>query len=357
MIRGGFLNAEDRDQLIALARDGSAASRLTRRANALVLLDDGWSCQEVAEALLLNDDTIRGWHKLFEQRGIEGLTSFDVGGSASFLSAVQEDALKVFVGTTLPRSTRQVGAFIEQEFGLVYESRSGLVALLHRLGLEYHKPEVIPRKLDEAKQKAFIEAYDKLLNSLGNDEVVLFADAVHPTHAARPVGCWAPKRDNLAIEQTSGRDRINIHGAINLESGQTRMIDVQTVDAASTIALLEVLEALYPLMILIHVFLDNARYHHAKLVQEWLERPGCRIRLHFIPGYCPHLNPIERLWGVMHRNVTHNKCYATVTQFADATLGFLRENVPRNWATMCDSVTNARRAFARRRTCRARLSA
>jgi hypothetical protein len=41
---------------------------------------------------------------------------------------------------------------------------------------------------------------------------------------------------------------------------------------------------------------------------------------------------------VMHRNVTHNKCYATVAQFADATLGFLRENVPRNWATMCDSV-------------------
>ena len=54
----------------------------------------------------------------------------------------------------------------------------------------------------------------------------------------------------------------------------------------------------------------------------------------------PHLNPIERLWGVMHRNVTHNKCYATVAQFADATLGFLRENVPRNWATMCDSVTD-----------------
>jgi hypothetical protein len=53
MIRGGFLNAEDRRHLIALARDGSAAARLTRRANALVLLDDGWSCQEVAAAFLL----------------------------------------------------------------------------------------------------------------------------------------------------------------------------------------------------------------------------------------------------------------------------------------------------------------
>ena len=340
MIRGGFLSEEDRNSLIALARDGSATSRVTRRANALVLLDKGWSCQEVAEALLLNDDTIRGWFKLFEQRGIEGLTSFDMGGSTGFLSAAQEDALKAFVSSTLPRSTRQVGAWIEQEFGLAYESRSGLLALLHRLGLEYHKPNVIPRKLNEDKQKAFIESYDKLLNSLGDDEAVLFADAVHPTHAARPVGCWAPKQQKLAIEQTSGRERINIHGAINLETGETRMIEVVTVDAASTINLLASIEALYPMLALIHVFLDNARYHHATLVQEWLSRPGCRIKLHFIPAYCPHLNPIERLWGVMHRNVTHNKCHATCAQFADATLGFLREKVPQEWGNFCDTVTD-----------------
>src|ERR1700692_4453701 len=275
MIRGHFLSEEDRNKLIALARDGSVASRVTRRANALVLLDDGWSCQEVAAAFLLNDDTIRGWCKLFEQRGIEGLTCFDVGGSVSFLSAVQEDALRAFVGATLPRSTRQVGAWIEQEFGLVYESRSGLIALLHRLGLEYHKPNVIPTKLDEGKQKAFIENYEKLLNSLGDDEAVLFADAVHPTHAARPAGCWAPKQEKLAIEQTSGRDRINIHGAIDLATGQTRMIEVVTVDAVSTIRLLESIEALYPLLALIHVFLDNARYHHALVCRRPDRVAGC----------------------------------------------------------------------------------
>ena len=196
MIRGCFLSEEDRNKLIALARDGSAASRVTRRANALVLLDDGWSCQEVADALLLNDDTIRGWLKLFEQRGMEGLTSFDMGGSASFFSAAQEDALKVFVSATLPRSTRQVGAWIEQEFGLVYESRSGLIALLHRLGLKYHKPNVIPTKLDEDKQKAFIENYEKLLNSLGDDEAVLFADAVHPTQRGLPAAGHQNKRSS-----------------------------------------------------------------------------------------------------------------------------------------------------------------
>src|ERR1700741_2018954 len=111
MIRGGFLSAEDRGKLVALARDGSAPARGMRRANAVAVLDDGWRAQEVADALLMDDDTIRGWHKLFEERGIEGLTSFDVGGSASFLSAAQEDAVKAFVTTTLPRSTRALGAF------------------------------------------------------------------------------------------------------------------------------------------------------------------------------------------------------------------------------------------------------
>jgi hypothetical protein len=73
------------------------------------------------------------------------------------------------------------------------------------------------------------------------------------------------------------------------------MIEATTVDAASTIALLMAIVSMYPTKRLIHLFLDNARYHHGVLVQEWLARSGCRIKLHFIPSYCPHLNPIERL--------------------------------------------------------------
>jgi hypothetical protein len=50
------------------------------------------------------------------------------------------------------------------------------------------------------------------------------------------------------------------------------------------------------------------------------------------------LNPIERLWGLMPRNVTHDKTYATCAQFADATLHLPRENVPRSWADLRHSV-------------------
>jgi transposase len=121
MIRSGFLSDEDRKALTALARDGSSPCRVTRRANALVLLDQGMSCQEVAHVLLYDDDTIRGWRKLFEQRGIEGITSFDVGGSAGYLSVQQEDVLKAWVARRScvrharsgPLSRRNSGSFMK----------------------------------------------------------------------------------------------------------------------------------------------------------------------------------------------------------------------------------------------------
>ena len=261
-------------------------------------------------------------------------------GGICRLTREQRDRLKTWIAATLPRSTREIGAWIVRECGIDYESRSGLVALRHRLGMEHRKPKVISRKLDPDKQAAFIMKYEALLNQLSAEAVVMFADAVHPTHAVRAVGCWAPKDVPVAITQASGRDRLNIHGAIDLETGNTSMLDVPVVDAMSTIRLLMTIQALYPNKRLIHVFLDNARYHHAKLVQHWLAQPNCRIKLHFIPTYCPHLDPIERLWGLMHRHITHNRCHATFAAFSEAILDFLRVEVPRKWRDYCDQVTD-----------------
>lgn len=340
MIRRGFLDGESRQDLIELARDGSAAHRLARRANALLLLDEGMSCEAIAKVLFLDDDTVRTWFRLYQEDGIEGLASFGYEGGACRLSEEQQDKLKAWIGETLPRTTREIGAWIEQECDIAYQGGSGLIALLHRLGMEHRKPQAVSRKLDPAKQVAFIKAYEDLLNQLADDEAVLFGDAVHPTHAVRPVGCWAPKDTKIAVPQTSGRQRLNIHGAIDLETGKTRMLEVATVDAVSTIMLLMAIAAMYPGKRLIHLFVDNARYHHAKLVQAWLARPGCRVRLHFIPPYCPHLDPIERLWGLAHKHITHNRCYETFADFSGAFLTFLREQVPRNWHIYCDAVSD-----------------
>jgi hypothetical protein len=75
-IRARFLDPASRSDLIDLGRDGCLAHRLARRANALVLLDDGMSCGEVAKVLLLDDDTVRISHRLYKDESIEGLASF-----------------------------------------------------------------------------------------------------------------------------------------------------------------------------------------------------------------------------------------------------------------------------------------
>jgi len=95
----------------------------------------------------------------------------------------------------------------------------------------------------------------------------------------------------------------------------------------------------------IHVFLDNARQHHAKALRPFLERPDCRVRLHFLPPYAPHLNPVERLWGVMHRHVRRNRFHADFRQFTEAIFRFLDGTLPREWEAIAESVTDSFRVI------------
>jgi hypothetical protein len=43
---------------------------------------------------------------------------------------------------------------------------------------------------------------------------------------------------------------------------------------------------------------------------------------------------------ILHRHTTHNKCYSSFKDFSIAMLRFLRDDVPRNWRTHCDEVTD-----------------
>ena len=183
--RRRFLTPESRKELIELARDGSAAHRLARRANALVLLDNGMSCEAVAKVLLLDDDTVRTWYRLYKEEGIKGLASFRHECGACRLSDEQQERLKAWITEMLPRTTREVGGWIEKEFSIEYESRCGLVALLHRLRMEHRKPKTVSGKHKPEKQAAFIKAHEELLNNLESDEAVLFADAVRSPPTGR----------------------------------------------------------------------------------------------------------------------------------------------------------------------------
>lgn len=127
---------------------------VARRANAILLLDDGKSHAQIAEFFYLDDDTVRGWFKRFEAGGWEALERFDWHGG---------------------------------------QSHSGCLKLLHRMGFEYRKPKALPRVADEGAQRDFIAFYEGLLNNLPADETVYFADAVHPEYQRRPAFGWVKK--------------------------------------------------------------------------------------------------------------------------------------------------------------------
>ena len=98
----------------------------------------------VASALLLDDDTVRDWYRAYERGGVEGLKSVGHEGSNGRL----ERSVERVGRRRCPRNIRKIWTFLKRTFGVSYD-RSGLIALLHRLGFAYRKPEAMPRNLDD----------------------------------------------------------------------------------------------------------------------------------------------------------------------------------------------------------------
>ena len=310
-----------------------------RRANALLALDKGWSAEDVCDFLEIGGTTLRGWLSAYREQGVSFVEMRAYSAREGYLTRDQETLLTVALRESPMRDTNEIRAHIRRVYGQDY-SHSGCIKMLHRLGFAYRKPERLPSQAGVRDQQDFIDRYTHLQNHLPEDEAIYFGDAVHPDHQVRPAHGWFYKGDNPAVPANTGRRRVNIHGALCLETFDCPFVEAEKIDADTTIALFERLEANNKDKRTVHVILDNARYHHAAKVRQWLERPGCKINIIWLPSYAPHLNSIERLWGVMHKYITHNKYYRTYNEFAEAILEFLRETIPKEWKNFRDTVTD-----------------
>jgi hypothetical protein len=121
-----------------------------------------------------------------------------------------------------------------------------------------------------------------------------FTNAVHLQHNP-VVACGGIKcGQGHPLRTKSGRMRVNINGAIELDRLEPVVRFDETVNAASTIALYQELERINLVATWIYVICDNAPCYRAKTVPEYLQTS--RIKLVFPPAYAPNLNLIERLW-------------------------------------------------------------
>ncbi len=73
------------------------------------------------------------------------------------------------------------------------------------------------------------------------------------------------------------------------------------------------------------MILDNARIHHAKLIQPFLKEHASRLELVFLPPYSPNLNLIEGLWKWLKSSIISNVFYASVKEIRKAVREFVQK--------------------------------
>jgi len=240
------LSAEKLAELRAAHR-GTRDKREADRIKAVVLLATGWTAEEVAEVLQVDANTVRNHYRRYRQGGLQALGHIAFRGSACALDEEELALLDVHLQDHLYLSAKAIARWVEDTFGGSY-TESGMTALLHRLDYVYKKPKLIPGKADPAAQQAHLEAYRKLKEAKGENDPIYFMDATHPQHNPVLAYGWIKHGEDRNVRSNTGRRRLNINGAIDLERLEPVVRFDDTIDADSTIALFEQLEALAGLL-------------------------------------------------------------------------------------------------------------
>lgn len=288
--------------------------------NAVILLGLSWTIEEVSEALLFDEETIRNYCNKYKDGGIELLLNTNYKGSKPKLDGEQIQKLCEEIDSNIYLTAKDICAYVEINFDIKY-TPSGMSDLLHRLNYVYKKPKLVPGNPDINEQDEFIKQYLMFMDNKKDDELVFFMDAVHPTHNAQPAYGWMRKGEDREVKTNSGRDRLNIHGAMNAETYETMVLTTEdSIESETTIELFKGLETTYYFASVIYVILDNARYHFSLEVAEYIK--NSKIKLIPLPTYSPELNLIERLWKVFKKNILYNKYYENFEKFKEACSGF-----------------------------------
>ena len=187
---------------------------------------------------------------------------------------------------------------------------------LKRLGMKPRKVGMIPAKAVPEVQEQYKEEIlePRLEEAKAGRRAVFFVDASHFVLAPFLGIVWCFSR--LFIKAPSGRQRFNVLGALNAVSKEVVTVTNDTyITAAEVCQLLDKLAAL-DLGLPITIFLDNARYQHCALVEEYARQRG--IELQFLPSYSPNLNLIERFWKYVKKDCLYSKYYPNFTEFKQA---------------------------------------
>jgi transposase len=115
---------------------------------------------------------------------------------------------------------------------------------------------------------------------------------------------WFPKGEQRIIPTYGKHTGAKLVGILDYATGKIYVEEHEKYDAKTFLAFLKKVLLLYPKGKIIMV-LDNAKIHHAMLLNDFLAS-NPRLTLMFLPPYSPKLNLIEGLWGWLKDSVVNN---------------------------------------------------
>lgn len=312
------LSAKERKTCLSTYR----AARDSRRALILLLLHEERSYREITRSTLASPTMIRAVKK-----------DWQTGGVPRVLGTGPK---QVVVAAWLLVAVRWLLAKTPQDFGF-FRSRwsCALIALLLweqkkirvsaetvRRGLARQefvwrrpRPVVGPR---DPQHAAKLRKIKQLIASLPAGETVVFQDEVD-IHLNPKIGaCWMQRGQQAEVVTPGNNEKKHLAGSLHWRTGRLILSPPgKRRNAELFVAHLDDLRGRLRCYRVIHVVCDNARFHNCRKTQEYLERWGDRIQLHYLPKYAPETNPIERVWWHLHETLTRNHRCQTLDELLD----------------------------------------
>jgi transposase len=184
--------------------------------------------------------------------------------------------------------------------------RTHLWRLLAGAGMRWGRPRPVPTRAISSLAKARRANWlRRFVDDLPPDETAVYEDEVD-IHLNPKIGpCWMPRGVQFEVETPGKNQKRYVFGGGNPKTGHVVWMVAERKNSATFIQWLKCLRSAYRRYRVIHVVLDNYVIHKSKKTLAAVARMH-GIVLHFLVPYSPEHNPIERLWGELHANVTRN---------------------------------------------------
>jgi putative transposase len=311
--------------------------QLSRRAHILLLLAEGYTWATIAAVLFVSTSTIARWQQRFRDAGLDGLVGQRPGHRPGWFSYAAVLVVR-WVCESTPRSwgllrsrwTCATAAFVLATYFHLAVSRETVRRWLHQADLVWRRPRPVLRRHDPQRPRK-LRALRRLLRQLPADEVAVFQDEVDINLNPKIGSMWMRRGQQAEVATPGDNEKRYLAGSMNWRTGTLWVTEGKQRNGTLFVRHLEDLRRRLRRYKKIHVICDSARFHRpdqCKHLQEYLERWGHRIVLHYVPLYAPKTNPIERLWWHLHDEITRNHTCQTIEELLDLVFRWLEARSP-----------------------------